>query len=72
MLKKNWLTDWLAIRVFTIDVSQHVFFPWGVVAVLMPDHLNAHSSALVKAGHQDRPWSRFPSGSRSDVILAAF
>lgn len=61
-----------AIRVFTIDVSQHVLSPLGVVAVLMPDHLNAHSSALYKTGHQDRPRSRFPPGSRSDVILAAF
>lgn len=40
--------------------------------LLMDDHLNAHSSALHIAGHQDRPQSRLPSGSRSDVILAAF
>lgn len=39
--------------------------------MLMADHLNAHSSMLHIAGHQDRPRSTLPFGSRSDVILAA-
>lgn len=40
--------------------------------MVMADHLNAHSSALLISGHEDRPTSRLPSGSRSDEILAAF
>lgn len=39
--------------------------------MLMADHLNAHCDVLHIAGHQDKPRSRLPSGSRSDVILAA-
>lgn len=38
--------------------------------MLMADHLNAHSTAVHIAGHQDRSLSRLPSGS--DVILATF
>lgn len=40
--------------------------------MIMADHLNAHSRALHIAGQQDRPRSRLPPGSRSDVSLAAF
>lgn len=40
--------------------------------MVMVVHLNAHSSALHIAGHEDRPRSTLPSGSRSDGILAAF
>lgn len=52
------------------SVSQHVFSSRGCVAVLMPDHLDAQSGTLGVIGHQDRPQSRLPSGSRSDVTLA--
>lgn len=38
----------------------------------MADRLDAHSGAPRIPGHQDRPQSRLPSGSRSDGILAAF
>lgn len=58
--------------VFPADVSQHVLFPQGCVALLIADHLNAYSGAPHIAEHQDRLGSGLPCGSRSGVILAAF